>query len=625
MIEEQMMKRLFSRQGQVVRWSIVGLWVFLCVQESCALERFSFHPWMVYSEEVTDLDLSGDTIQPRKVTPEENLSLRIRRIERAVTSSWAGIEQASRDPGVMVDGDTTSAYTVFTSTRWTPGTVPSGTLMLDLGGWFGVNRVRLVPREKEGWISLSGQVYEEVIVGVNDGNPENVDGRGRPILTPVWSGRQTASAAVDVSFSPHNARYAGVYLNAAGVSGISIAELEVYGTGYVGRSRYLSKVVDMGRRVTLGEIYCTVKQPEGTKVEIRTRSGTDDDPNVYWRLVGKDETSMLSEATGEPLTKEEYEMLPSREQMGITYDRKRWSFWSAPYPLGDGKEGVPIASPSPRRYVQMDVAFRNPYWIAGEVEDIAFEYSYPPAAHKLVAEVWPLEVEPAESVTFTYALKAFIEDDDTGFDVLEILTPAIPEVIRSVKIDRAEVPCDAEILPDPPGMRLHIPLITVDFQFVEVTSDCRVMRYGDAFVGRAWREGRDQVPQLAIPGNAIDTLPGDDVSVRIGLRHPVIKSLVATPDPFTPNGDGINDHVAIRYTLLHLTRPDPVALEIFGLAGRKVRTVYSGKERSGAYEHMWNGRDDAGAMVMPGVYVCRLTVHSDGGLLKRTTTVSVVY
>ena len=75
-----------------------------------------------------------------------------------------------------------------------------------------------------------------------------------------------------------------------------------------------------------------------------------------------------------------------------------------------------------------------------------------------------------------------------------------------------------------------------------------------------------------------------------------------SPNPFTPNGDGVNEVVNISYKLLRLTSAVPVAIEIYDLSGRLVRRVYEGEDPVGEYRHVWDGRDDSNGLVPPGVY-----------------------
>ena len=57
----------------------------------------------------------------------------------------------------------------------------------------------------------------------------------------------------------------------------------------------------------------------------------------------------------------------------------------------------------------------------------------------------------------------------------------------------------------------------------------------------------------------------------------------------------------------HLFRfAEPVTVEIFDVAGRRVRRVISGRRDAGLHRERWNGRDDAGRDVASGVYFVRL-------------------
>jgi hypothetical protein len=51
-----------------------------------------------------------------------------------------------------------------------------------------------------------------------------------------------------------------------------------------------------------------------------------------------------------------------------------------------------------------------------------------------------------------------------------------------------------------------------------------------------------------------------------------------------------------------------VVAEIFNLLGSRVATLMSGEYSAAEYEVLWNGTTGSGALVGPGVYICRLTV-----------------
>ena len=77
-----------------------------------------------------------------------------------------------------------------------------------------------------------------------------------------------------------------------------------------------------------------------------------------------------------------------------------------------------------------------------------------------------------------------------------------------------------------------------------------------------------------------------------------------SPNPFTPNGDGINDAARIGLSVFKITAGRELGVSIHSLDGRRVweaRQVVSG----GAHTIQWPGVDDAGRSVPPGMYICR--------------------
>jgi hypothetical protein len=69
------------------------------------------------------------------------------------------------------------------------------------------------------------------------------------------------------------------------------------------------------------------------------------------------------------------------------------------------------------------------------------------------------------------------------------------------------------------------------------------------------------------------------------------------PNPFNPS-------TTISYSI---DEPGRVALRIYNVSGRLVRTLLEEDETTGAYSVQWNGLDDKGRPVASGTYFCRLT------------------
>ncbi len=78
------------------------------------------------------------------------------------------------------------------------------------------------------------------------------------------------------------------------------------------------------------------------------------------------------------------------------------------------------------------------------------------------------------------------------------------------------------------------------------------------------------------------------------------------PNPFNPR-------TRISYTL---GREGAVKLEIFDLAGRRVRSLVDMEQDAGIHAVDWDGRDSSGRRVSSGLYLYRL-VHPDGVLSRR--------
>ncbi|MBL0174867.1 MAG: lamin tail domain-containing protein [Ignavibacteria bacterium] len=81
-------------------------------------------------------------------------------------------------------------------------------------------------------------------------------------------------------------------------------------------------------------------------------------------------------------------------------------------------------------------------------------------------------------------------------------------------------------------------------------------------------------------------------------------SLSFAPNPFSPDGDGVDDACVVCYTL-----PWNVAqirLRVFDTRGRLVRTVANNAPSGSTGQVLWDGRDDAGRRVRLGMYVMLL-------------------
>jgi len=595
-------------------------------RESHALEIYRLggeeHPWHTsfgVSGETSQVDTTGGLIAPVRLDTTDNLSLRLKDFGGLIYPEGAGNRPDPTEMEAVVDGDLSTAFIRIVEPNLSR--IWSAVLRIDLGGRFPINRIVFYPRPTHEdrqipWFRLY----------INDGKQFNAAGQ------PVWTTLRRETESMDVTvvtrFDTRPIRYVG-FLPESPKRTWELAEIEIYGEGFVPLASYTSDILDLGELASWGEIRWSGERAPDANVQIRTRTGADEDPNVYWRKTGQGGRETTLGYDGKPLTRKTYDRLNTLEQGEITYDTDNWSFWSAPYDFEDGLEGTRIVSPGPRRYMQIQMDFLSTSTDGAFLDELWFELSRPPAAQNVIAEIWPIEVEAGKTTTFTYALKPTIRAEDTGFDGIEITAPTGVETVRAVRIGGREVPFTVETRTDPPRTEIHLSEDRIDRQasgqVLEVVFDARVLRYGTVFELRVFDSGREDVPQLVNPGNVLEELPGDDMAVQTTLGEDLLVIEEIRPNPFTPNGDGINDEARIAYSLLKLTEDAPVKVSIYDIRGQRIRELHSGTQTSGRYTQVWDGLDDQGALVSPGLYLYRISVHADDTWERRGGVLCVSY
>jgi hypothetical protein len=120
----------------------------------------------------------------------------------------------------------------------------------------------------------------------------------------------------------------------------------------------------------------------------------------------------------------------------------------------------------------------------------------------------------------------------------------------------------------------------------------RIHPAGPSDDARNWSS--NVMPEGGTPGapNSILQLPEPDESNR---------SLSVTPNPFSPDGDGIDDHLFISYRLD--SADYLVTIQIFDRYGRPVRRL-ADRERAGFEGHfIWDGLTDSGIKGRIGIYI----------------------
>lgn len=371
----------------------------------------------------------------------------------------------------------------------------------------------------------------------------------------------------------------------------------------------------------------------------------------YFRRANIDE-NVSYDIKGNPLTAATYNALAAEERGPILDDTQHWSPWSAPYPVAGGQQGVQIASPAPRRYFQFEVRFESDLDAAQSLDSLAFEVSTPPLAQRLLAEIFPRDVAPDQNVEFTYAVRPLVDPaSDLGFDSFEIRTPVPIQRLVDIQLLDADGQLRASQAFGEPVASLTLPFQKGDFALVAVGEDRfrvrfpritdsntvlrlrfagAVLRFGTTFEGWAFDEQSSGLPQPAVAGNVArlgesdaDNLSG--LTVLIDLTGQLLSGVHAFPNPFTPNGDGINDRTEIRYDVLKVTEPASLSIQLYTLAGAYLQTLHATGVPSGRYAIPWDGTDGKGQLVPPGLYLFKVEIRADAKAEEKVGVIAVVY
>jgi hypothetical protein len=100
-------------------------------------------------------------------------------------------------------------------------------------------------------------------------------------------------------------------------------------------------------------------------------------------------------------------------------------------------------------------------------------------------------------------------------------------------------------------------------------------------------------------------------------------SLVLSPNPFSPNNDGVEDFLGITFSLP--LSGTALRVRIYDAAGRLVRTLANNEPAASAGTIVWNGRDETNTRVRMGMYIVFVeALDPRGGVLRAMKGVAVV-
>ena len=384
-------------------------------------------------------------------------------------------------------------------------------------------------------------------------------------------------------------------------------EIQIFGEGFPSEVGFHSPLIDLGTDKNLNSIEWSSDEPPGAHVEIRTRTGNE--------IL---ETYRYYDKNGKEVSERRYNKLipsfkgPIDTTLAAGGD---WSAWSRIYSFS----GEAFLSPSPRRYLEIDVRMTsNSPAVGASLDHLAVNFTQP-LADRALGEISPQQALPGVPTEFTYYLRP---ENAIGFDRLAVESAA---PVHFVGVSRNGAALDAQLDTTASGFLVHLPNRIRTDQLIELKFESSVFRQSTRFDVFLQDSRQDEsVRQRVDPGDANDQIESSTNIVSLPVSRELLANMSLSSKAITPNGDGINDGLRVKLDLVNVLAPRPLYLRLFDLAGRPVYD-HSKDSHAGPQEIVWDGRDSRGERVAPGLYVLEVLVKGDAGDEQAQALISVAY
>lgn len=352
---------------------------------------------------------------------------------------------------------------------------------------------------------------------------------------------------------------------------VAIGEIEVYGLGYADEGT-IEDGMSFDSPVNVGRIRWQATADEDASFEMRMRADSDVLGTLEWTdLAAQGQGDLFADS--EPAIRVEYQALL--------------------------RNTAPFATPSLRR--------------------IEIEYDPVLVAQSVRGQITgPGQINKGESTPLQYQVDVDVQQDDYGIDRLQLRGAAVD--VTSIEIDglRLAEGLDYNWTSDAEASVTHIELSDPirGTARVDIAADALFLQDRTAIAVDAGSSEQSATDGFLNWQNGRQAEGASWTALASGAPLQLLSPVTVSERPYSPYAGST---LQLEAVVSNVEDGRRITIEMFTLDGRKVRRLAQ-EGRSRAYTFEWDGRDQDGTVVQPGLYLYEMRV-SDSGAARRGTIV----